>query len=221
MKLFDDDTVLYSQRMDYIESHDEWRDSIDQRVVETIEELGGISIGMPNVSSNHELYIERIAPKFIFLTGGNTVSSVWYRKEGVKENTYRRDLTEYALLDYAISHKIPVIGICRGFQFINVYFNGSLKNINSHVGVRHEVTICSNDLIYKKYQVNSYHNEGIGTKDLANSLIPFAITSDGYVEAFKHETYNIIGVQWHPEREKELSSLDKDIFKLWIKGGKL
>lgn len=216
LKLFNDCIVLYSQRMDYFSSHKEWRDNVDQRIIQFIEKFGGIPVGMPNNISNSELYIERIKPEYIILTGGNTVSSKLYESNGIKEETYIRDMTEYALLNYAITHKIPVFGICRGMQLINVYFGGRLDYLSGHTNTSHLINIVNTDL---KYEVNSYHNQAITKDNISSNLNFVAISNDGNVEALKHKEFNIWGVQWHPEREVNLSNIDEKIMKEWI-GGK-
>ena len=72
----------------------------------------------------------------VLLTGGNDVDPVRYDdalrahgtdgKELVAETTPLRDSVEYALLDYALAHDLPVFGICRGVQVLNCYFGGTL-----------------------------------------------------------------------------------------------
>ena len=216
MKRFNDKIVLFSQRMDYVESHQEWRDTADQRTSRWIEKLGGIPIGIPNDLQKPLDYVNRIQPDIIILTGGNTVSSSLYESEGKREATYARDLTEQYLLNYATDHSLPLIGVCRGFQMINVYFGGSLKICTNHIATRHTVQLVENE---KEYEVNSYHGQAISDGELASDLKSMAISEDNLIEAIVHKKYPILGVQWHPEREDELKELDMQLIQSMLERG--
>lgn len=213
MNIFNGKYVAYSQRMDYIDSHKEWRDNIDQRIPKMIENLGGIPIGIPNDLVSIANYISTVSPKFIILTGGNTVSSVLYNKNGHYQPTYNRDMTEYKLIEYAIHTQTPLIGICRGMQIINTYFGGKLVDVKSHLG-KHSIVIGKHN---KHYLVNSYHNQGVNASSLADCLNGVAWSVDKIIEVLQHKVYKqIIGLQWHPEREPVFTELDSIIFNNWI-----
>lgn len=96
--------------------------------------------------------------------------------------------------------QLPVFGICRGLQTLNVLFGGTLKQhlffhpySTSDTDCCHKVTIAG-----KKVGVNSFHHQAIG--ELADCFIPVAISDDGLVEAIVHKTFKVAAVQWHPER---------------------
>lgn len=215
MKLFSEKIVLFSQRMDYVESHDEWRDTADQRISQWIEMLGGVPLAMPNNLQCPDDFIKRIKPEIIILTGGNTVSSSLYECNGKQEATYRRDRTEQHLLNYAMKYQIPVIGICRGFQMINVHFGGSLSSCQNHIATRHKVRL----LMYEtEHEVNSYHGQAVFNENLAFDLQIVASVENDLIEAIRHEQYPILGVQWHPEREDRLRELDLFLIQSLLEG---
>ena len=64
-----------------------------------------------------------------------------------------------------------------------------------------------------EFQVNSFHNQGITTSDLARDLIAFA-KSGNIIEGFYHKNESIIGIQWHPERKNFEKSFDINLFRI-------
>lgn len=154
------------------------------------------------------------------LTGGHDVSPSVY---GQKKSEYcgnsceLRDIMEGIVLDNAVKYNIPVLGICRGIQFMNAYFGGTLfqdlpsekpsqtehhmdKPYNRAV---HEIDVIENTLLADiigagRHGVNSYHHQAV--KELAPGLSVMAVSEDGIVEALsKDDNDFIVGVQWHPE----------------------
>ena len=95
----------------------------------------------------------------------------------------------------------PVLGICRGVQAINVFLGGSLRqHITGHENCCHRVR-CAPTLaarIGAAPLVNSYHHQVVDT--LAPTLHAAAWAADGTIEAVRHESAPVLGVQWHPER---------------------
>lgn len=157
----------------------------------------------------------------IVLTGGEDINPLLYNDSlNLKvcgEIDYRRDTLEKNLLDYAFKNKIPLVGICRGMQMINVASGGSLYgDIPSEIGtkvihrnngeVMHEIIVneaCP--LIFPEKQdtflVNSWHHQGL--KNIAEGIHVVARSFDGLPEAiYVDETLHpfMIAVQFHPER---------------------
>jgi putative glutamine amidotransferase len=197
------------------ESYHEVRNSIAFEYVNFFESLGYLVILIPNNSSNIDKYVDKDVI-MIVLSGGNNVSPILYNSNERLLDVYNeRDACEQKLTEISIQKNIKLLGICRGFQFLNVYFGGCLvHNIHNHIGQNHSLI---SSLPYLNEQTsNSYHSQGISTSCLSENLTILAKSGDGYIEAFKHKSMSILGVQWHPERQKK--SYDLELIKKFIKG---
>lgn len=131
----------------------------------------------------------------IVITGGGDIHPFLYNESiKAKLNIYKgEDELDLKIIDYAVKYNIPLLGICRGMQIINVYFNGSLhQDICNHQNVNH--TLKAKHISFK---TNSYHHQAI--KKLGNNLEAFLVTNDGIIEGIYHNNLKIVGVQYHPE----------------------
>lgn len=133
-------------------------------------------------------------------------------KIGVKQDKARDEL-EFDLIDKAVKQQLPILGICRGAQLLNVYFQGSLYQDISHfyVDTPKVHTIFPKKIIYVEKDshlakilqnytiwVNGLHNQAI--KILGNNLRVVAQEDNGVIQAIEHQYLPfVIGVQWHPE----------------------
>lgn len=187
--------VLFSQRVEIVESYGERRDCADQRIAEFIYECGFLPIPVTNVPHIVKAMVNEIKPIGIVLTGGNSLV-----KYG--GNAPERDDTDRILLELAIKNKIPLYGFCRGMQSILDYFGNNLSEVIGHVGVRH--TVFGAEQIR---EVNSYHNQACVHLN-SDELSVLLNTEDGVIEKIKHQTLPIIGTMWHPEREKPFNEDD-------------
>lgn len=134
-----------------------------------------------------------------------------------------RDSTEKKLLAYCIKHRIPILGVCRGMQVLNVLFGGRLENdVQEKTGHEHRKgTIHAVEIIAKTpfskftkkktMSVNSYHHQGVTASGIARPLKIFAQSSDRLVEGLYHPTKPIVGIQWHPERKNPSANFDKKV----------
>ena len=147
----------------------------------------------------------------LVLTGSSAdIPPHYYNEEPIPENSY--DIDEFALDKKAIElfskANKPILGICRGLQSINVCFGGSLnQRIENHFledGL-HKVNLKKGTFLGNTYnkesiEVNSYHYQSI--KEVAKNFVVSAKAEDGTIEAI--ENGNIIAVQWHPEKMKDM-----------------
>lgn len=121
-----------------------------------------------------------------------------------------RDYTETLLLDFAKTHALPVLGVCRGAQVINRFCGGCLEAVAParHVTTRHSVQLAT-----EKISVNSFHQFGIQPKGLGKNLSVVGMDEQGYIEAFAHNDLPWKGILWHPEREKIPAKHDRKLVR--------
>ena len=167
----------------------------------------------------------------IILTGGEDIYPLMYNDtNNIKlsgEFDFRRDTLEKKLFDYAFNNKLPLIGVCRGMQMMNVASGGTLfGDLPTEIGdsimhrnngeVMHNIMVTNNNIdnismifpvngkvLPKKqfFKVNSWHHQGL--KEIAENIIVIAESYDGLPEAVvinKKVHPFMIGVQFHPER---------------------
>jgi gamma-glutamyl-gamma-aminobutyrate hydrolase PuuD len=122
-----------------------------------------------------------------------------------------KDEIEARLVRHALKRRIPILGICRGSQLVNVVCGGTLReDVLKHIdydnydGYRHPVTILPGTPLERWYRqgtvaVNSYHHQGI--RRLARRFRPMAHADDGLIEAYYDPAAKfVVGLQFHPER---------------------
>lgn len=158
----------------------------------------------------------------LVLTGGSDVHPSYFnREDGIERCKIdkKRDTLEFEMIKLASEMKMPIFGICRGLQILNVAFGGSLViDIPDDIGNKvihrceedscfHEISINKESLLYKltgkhSGKVNSFHHQAIDR--LANDFKISAYTSDSIPEAIEWKNPVdkpfMIAVQWHPER---------------------
>ena len=174
------------------------------------EKIGINVITIPNSLDDPIAYINNNDIKGIVLSGGNDISILLHASNPAPE----RDNTENLLLMHAQKEQLPVIGVCRGLQVINLFFKGEVMRSEGHAATSHEVYSIMDRSKFSDYKiVNSYHNYVIPKNKLGISLKPTLMSNDNYIEAFQHENLPWLGIMWHPEREHPFKVNDINLFK--------
>lgn len=143
----------------------------------------------------------------LILPGGNDVNSRTYGQFPGFFNTKISPFLEYfdnEILPDMLG-KIPIFGICRGLQIINVKFGGTLNQNLFFKYPMHNYSSSDEDLVHEvipatklKFKVNSFHHQCINL--LGEGLSVEASSNDGIIEAISFWDKKIFCVQWHPER---------------------
>ena len=204
--------LAISQRVESVQTYSEKRDCLDQRWTGLIHKLGFLPVPLSNLVSPSE-FVENITPSAIILSGGNNIAKV---DKSALDISTERDEFEEKLLQIAIEKNVPVLGVCRGMQMINLFFDGSMSQIKNHIGTRHEVDFVGKYSEDKSRVVNSYHKWCIEESGLGKSLAPLAIAGDKTIECLHHEEYPILGIMWHPEREEAYVEDELNLIKRFI-----
>ena len=128
-----------------------------------------------------------------------------------------RDKTECALIEASKYNEMPVLGICRGLQQINLFHGGSLTPVEEHVALEHELASCNDDGQYSfPKRVNSFHAWGIYDKDLGDGMVPLAMAGNT-VEAARHQEFKHFGIMWHPERARGIRCCGYRTFQRFLR----
>ncbi len=153
----------------------------------------------------------------LLLAGGADLDPAGYRAEPHPETTGtrpERDASELVLLRAALDDGLPVLGVCRGMQLLNVALGGTLEqhlpDAVGHEGHRgppgvfaeHDVRLEPDALVGRALgattAVRSYHHQGVDR--VGDGLRVVGRSDDGVVEALEHEALPfVVGVLWHPE----------------------
>lgn len=206
---------------------------INNTYVDAILEGGGIPIVLPIVMDADTIdnYLDLVDG--ILLTGGGDISPLSFGEEPIKEIgsiCIARDKMELELFRRAYERDIPVLGICRGLQIINIALEGTvyqdifvqLPYSIAHVYSEnvsqgfHTINILKDSLLYEifgkdKLVVNSQHHQSI--KDIGENLRVTSTTVDGIVESVESTNDKFVfGVQFHPEA---MIYNDKEFIKLF------
>lgn len=153
----------------------------------------------------------------LLLSGGEDVDPRRYGSVPTEHATVLdpgRDAFELALFDAALDKGIPVLGVCRGCQLINVALGGTLiPHLSASEGESHSfygypgdyrpqpITVAAGsrlaDVLGTELHVNSYHHQAVSIP--GRGVTATAHAQDGVIEGIEVEGGNVVAVQWHPE----------------------
>lgn len=190
--------------------------------VQSVLKAGGAPVLIPVITDMEALTAIVSRLDGLLMSGGGDINPLYVGEEPVPQlqdvDTFR-DEFDLILLRLATNRQLPVMGICRGHQLINVAFGGSVyQDIHSQHKARlfkhsqtmpreqvsHSVRITDTssrlfDILKKEPDifVNSFHHQAV--KDIAPEFKETAVAPDGINEAMEHPEKEIFSVQWHPE----------------------
>ena len=199
-----------------------------------IQRAGGIPVTALDVRAAEEY--AAIADGLL-LTGGQDVSPALYGQTPLPEcgeTCPRRDAMETGLLRRAMALDMPVLGICRGIQFVNAALGGTLwqdlptqrpsdvchRQRAPYDAPSHQVELLPGEPLARllgknTLGVNSYHHQAV--RKLAPCLRPMALSPDGLTEAAYHPGCRFLwAVQWHPEFAWKTSADARAIFRAFV-----
>lgn len=206
--------------------------------LKAIENFGGIPV-MLHITNDDKViegYIKILDG--IYLTGGGDINPLLFNEEPIRELgnvEYDRDNFEIKLYKKASEKNIPILGVCRGMQVMNVADGGNLyqdlysqrPKTNNHSckyafegNEFHTVNIKENSKLYDilnttEIKINSYHHQAVN--ELAKDYVATAFAKDGVVECIESTKLKYaIGIQWHPEVMYAKYPLFRKLFKSFI-----
>ncbi len=213
---------------------------VNKDYVDAVIRAGGVPLIIPFSTDKEVIISQAQLIDGLILSGGHDISPYNYGQEPsqkIGETFPERDTYEMILFEESKKRNIPILGICRGFQLINVAAGGTLYqdlslipgNILKHNQVSnptlktHKVEIKENSFISsifgKETMVNSFHHQVIDK--VANDFIVVAKASDGVVEAIEHKTYKfLVAVQWHPEMLAVNCEKARELFSKFVEEAK-
>lgn len=212
-------------------------DGVYRNYTQAVEFCGGAPVLIPIVKKTTAL--ERIMSKLdgLVLSGGYDINPRFYGEEPLEGLEYvdaDRDCTEMELTRLALERNIPILGICRGIQMLNIVGGGTLyQNLSSQKPdclkhrqeadmqvTTHRVNIDRSSLLYdilKKDEiwVNSSHHQAV--KNVASDYRVSAVARDGVIEGIEDTSHKfVLAVQWHPEGTWEIDEDSQKLFRAFI-----
>jgi putative glutamine amidotransferase len=204
-----------------------------------LEASGGLPLLIPALAE--ELRLDELVERLdglLFTGSPSNVEPRHYQGPPSRPGTLHdpaRDATTLPLIRKAVGAGVPVLGICRGFQEVNVAFGGSLHQrvhevpghldhrddesqpLDVQYGPAHDVVLAPGGLLRRlaetdRVRVNSLHSQGI--ERLGQGLAVEARAPDGLIEAFRVEgaARFALAVQWHPEWQVMYDPFSRALF---------
>jgi len=197
-----------------------------------VEWAGGIPLVIPSLEDRDN--IKELVSFFdgLLLSGGGDPDPCIFGQEPFPQQGEiepHRDKLELLLVEESLKRDLPLLGICRGMQVINIAAGGTLyqdlrqrKNRLKHMQQAprwystHKVSLARESKLafimgMEVFRVNSFHHQAVAR--VAPGFTASAYAQDGVVEALEHPGKNfVLGVQWHPEA---MWSRDKNMLKLF------
>lgn len=184
----------------------------------SIEQAGGIPICIPNATEENVEAILNLIDGLV-LIGGADIDPILFNEEPhrhIGSVVRKRDDSDLSLMNEAFKRQMPILGICRGQQIMNVAFGGTIiqdipsqientllhKQTSKRGELAHTVEVKTSKFkeifIEESFRVNTFHHQSVGK--LGEGLVISAVAKDGIIEGIEHESHPYcVAVQWHPE----------------------
>lgn len=224
--------------------------AVNDFYLRAVKDFGGLPVMLaPDMSSDEVASILELCDGFLFPGSHSNVAPHRYNASHTEnKKDEARDELALSLIRQAVDKNIPCLGICRGFQEMNVALGGTLNpavhesGFNDHreapvddfeqkYAPAHAVLVQKESLFEQWlvennwentsfFEVNTLHNQGVD--QLAPVLQIEAKAPDGLVEAFSlvGQKY-FVGVQWHPEWKAKTNHFSQILFKEFIMAASL
>jgi putative glutamine amidotransferase len=213
------------------------QDAVYRNYTQAVEFCGGAPVLIPALKKTAAL--ESILAKLdgLILSGGHDVNPRFYGEEPLlrlEAIDADRDFTEMELTRMALEMDIPILGICRGIQVLNVVCGGTLyqdlpsqkpnclkhrQDADMQVHT-HRVNIERDSLLYQIFKkdelwINSRHHQAV--KDVAPGYRSTAVAKDGVIEGIEDASHKfVLGVQWHPEGNWDVDEDSQKLFRALV-----
>jgi putative glutamine amidotransferase len=215
------------------------RTGLNSAYVRSVSAVGGVPLVLsPLIGASHAARALDGVDGLV-LTGGEDIDPAWYnadRSPLLNPPSRERDLFELALFAAARQRELPILGICRGIQLINVALGGTLYQDlpserpgpvdHNRAGARtdrsHAIRLAPDSLAAEalgatSLRVNSFHHQAI--RDLAPGLVATGWSEDDLVEAVEGVEGQpwMLAVQWHPEEmHADAAAPDRGLFRALV-----
>lgn len=213
------------------------RSFVNDDYIRGVIKNGGVPYIIP-INTDEEVIRQQVSMlDGLILSGGVDINPLRYNQEPLvklRDISDERDLFDLKVLEIALEKDIPIFGICRGLQIINVYFGGTLYqdlSYNEKFTIKHDQVVNPlekmHSIIVEKdtkleeimgeteWVVNSFHHQAID--QLGRNLKPVAHSKDGIIEAVEGtENKYLLAVQFHPEMIFEHDDKMSQLFKRFV-----
>lgn len=218
------------------------RSYVNDDYIDSVVQAGGIPFIIP-FNTDEKVIADQINQiDGLILSGGHDVDPLNYHQEPrqkLTETFPQRDFFDLKLIEFAEKRNLPILGICRGAQILNVYHGGTILQDLSYAdheliqhtqpgnptNQTHTVKVQPDSLFAHLFDnmtitVNSFHHQVID--QLADEFKVGLVASDGVIEGFQNQKYSNLefAVQFHPEMLHRINENAKNIFDLIIQKAK-
>lgn len=179
--------------------------------IQSVIQVGGAPVVIPATTDLRVLTAVVQDLDGILMSGGGDINPLFVGEEplpALQDVDTLRDRYDLLLIRLASNRQIPLMGICRGHQMLNVAFGGTLyQDIYSQADtdvIKHSQKMAREEASHTVHledgcviAVNSFHHQAV--KDVAPEFVQTAVAPDGINEGMRHPEKSVFSVQWHPE----------------------